>query len=219
MQWLSLPFLADDSENQLNNNNFNNMSDMGDQSMYAYDGYDHNMGYHDDHHHESITPTMPKMLPSVPATLHQHHHQQVPFINTSSAASSHQSGTSSSTSLARNFFQSKNNTTFHSTVENISEEDPPSSSAALNPSNMNRMSTNNSYELEDMSMDKSLYGSSFHTDIDEYDLIANGDIKQNFTYTEKNLNVGAPGTGATGAGGDIMNCESSRETVGSRSIA
>lgn len=176
--------LPDDPENQLNNN-YNSMGDPNDQSMYGYDSYDQNMGYE-----ESITPTIvPKLLPSVPAiSLHQ---QQVPF------------NTSSSSTMARNFFQSKNNTTFHSTVENISEEDPASSSAALNPSNMNKMSTNNSYELEDMSVDKSLYGSSFHTDIDEYDLIANGDIKQNFTYTEKNLNLAAPGAGSGGS--DIMN--------------
>lgn len=131
-----------------------------------------------------------KLLPSVPA-------QQVPFATSS---------TSSLTTQARNFFQSKNNATFHSTVENISEEDPLSSSA-LNPSNGFKMSTNNSYELEDMSVDKSLYGSSFHTDIDEYDLIASGDIKQYFTYTEKSLAavpvISSGGTGADSVGASV----------------
>lgn len=158
---------------------------MGDQeqSLYGYDSYEQSMSGYEEM--TTTTTVVPKMLPSVPG-LGSHNHQQLPYVTTTS-----------STSQARNFFQSKNNTTFHSTVENISEEDPPSSSA-LNPSNM-RMSTNNSYELEDMSVDKSLYGSSFHTDIDEYDLIANGDIKQNFTYTEKNLSV-ATGSAVAGAG-------------------
>lgn len=156
--------------------------------MYGYDGYD-----------DDTSTIAPKYLPSVPVVAS---HQQVPYV-----------ATSSSTSLARNFFQSKNNTTFHSTVENVSEEDPLSSSAALNPhSNINKMSTNNSYELEDMSVDKSLFGSSFHTDIDEYDLIANGDIKQNFTYTEKNLVA----SGSGGGGLDINGVPLKTETAKSK---
>lgn len=176
---------------------------MGDQEQAMYGGGGGYVGGYDQHGMEmgyddrAMMPTtvpsiLPKLLPSVPGG----HQQQVPYVTTTT--------TTSSTSLARNFFQSKNNTTFHSTVENISEEDPPSSSA-LNPSNM-KMSTNNSYELEDMSVDKSLYGSSFHTDIDEYDLIANGDLKQNFTYTEKNLlATGSGGGGGVGGGGGDIN--------------
>lgn len=186
---------AGDPENQLNNN-FNMGVIDQDESMYGYDSYDQNMGYGDTMANTGSVSGVAKMLPSVPGSQHGSHQQQqqqqVPFVT----------HTTSSTSQARNFFQSKNNTTFHSTVENISEEDPPSSSALLPSSNHMKMSTNNSYELEDMSVDKSLYGSSFHTDIDEYDLIANGDIKQNFTYTEKNLLATGAVGGAVAAAGD-----------------
>lgn len=181
--------IADDTENQINNNN-NRFTMSSEPSISPYSNSNNNYNMTLTNVSSATGGGVAKKLPNVPYDVNSYAMNNALQPDSTVGTSSSMYSTS-----ARTFFQSKANPTFHSTIENLDMD-------LSNRSYSVEDRAGSGGGLEDSGGVYDAFGSEIVLDDDEYDYIANGDIKQNFKYDENKVEM--PGSLKTDANNSIL---------------